>query len=109
MIAAWLAALRREEKWAAATVSERLPAIRRASIVLCLLAILVTCASAQKNPTTVQAQKRRIVIGGSMLLDGRGHVLRDTSIVVEGSKLVARDANGSAVEYDLRCFPGLLG
>src|SRR5207249_4888791 len=55
MIAAWLAALRREEKWATATLSERLPAIRRASIILCLLATLVICASAQKNPTTVQA------------------------------------------------------
>src|SRR5438552_7831377 len=80
MIAAWLAALRREEKWATARLSERLPAIRRASIILCLLATLVICASAQKNPTTVQAQKRRIVIGASMLLDGRGHVLRDTRI-----------------------------
>src|SRR5438477_6164259 len=109
MIAAWLAALRREEKWAAATVSERLPAIRRASIVLCLLAILVTCASAQKNPTTVQAQKRRIVIGGSMLLDGRGHVLRDTRIVVEGSKIVALDPNASPVDYDLRGFTVLPG
>src|SRR5437763_1233031 len=109
MIAAWLAALRREEKWATATLSERLPAIRRASIILCLLATLVICASAQKNPTTVQAQKRRIVIGGSMLLDGRGHVLRDTRIVVEGSKIVALDPNASPVDYDLRGFAVLPG
>ncbi len=109
MIAAWLAALRREEKWATATVSERLPAIRRASIVLCLLAILVICASAQKNPTTVQAQKRRIVIAASVLLDGRGHVLRDTRIVVEGSKIVALDPNSSPVDYDLRGFTVLPG
>src|SRR6266705_4776553 len=109
MIAAWLAALRQEEKWATATVSERLPAIRRASIVLCLLATLVICASAQKNPTTVQAQKRRIVIGASMLLDGRGHVLRDTRIVVEGSKIVTLDPNASPVDYDLRGFTVLPG
>src|SRR5437773_10186421 len=109
MIAAWLAALRREEKWATATLSERLPAIRRASIVLCLLAILVICASAQKNPTTVQAQKRRIVIGASMLLDGRGHVIRDTRIGVEGSKIVALDPNASPVDYDLRGFTVLFG
>src|SRR5437773_10334173 len=109
MIAAWLAALRREEKWATATLSERLPAIRRASIVLCLLATLVICASAQKNPTTVQAQKRRIVIGTSMLLDGRGHVLRDTRIVVQGSKIVALDPNASPVGYDLRGFTVLPG
>src|SRR5213080_749787 len=109
MIAAWLAALRREEKWATATLSERLPAIRRASIILCLLATLVICASAQKNPTTVQAQKRRIVIGASMLLDGRGHVLRDRCIVVEGSKIVALDPNASPVDYDLRGFTVLPG
>src|SRR5438874_4819232 len=102
MIAAWLAALRREEKWATATLSERLPAIRRASIILCLLATLVICASAQKNPTTVQAQKRRIVIGARMLLDGRGHVSRDSRIVVEGSKIVALDPKASPVDYDLR-------
>src|SRR5437773_12574410 len=101
MIAAWLAALRREEKWATATLSERLPAIRRASIVLCLLAILVICASAQKNRTTVQALKRRIVIGSSMLLDGRGHVLRDTLIVVVGSTIVVLDPNDALVDYDL--------
>ena len=109
MIAAWLAALRREEKWATATLSERLPAIRRASIILCLLATLVICASAQKNPTTVQAQKRRIVIGASMLLDGRGHVLRDTRIVVEGSKIVGLDPKASPVDYDLRGFTVLPG
>jgi len=109
MISAWLAALRREEKWATATVSERLPAIRRASVVLCLLAILVICASAQKNPATVQAQKRRIVIAASVLLDGRGHVLRDTRIVVEGSKIVALDPNASPVDYDLRGFTVLPG
>src|SRR5947207_3151975 len=109
MIAAWLAALRREEKWATATLSERFPAIRRASIILCLLAILVICASAQKNPTTVQAQKRRIVIGASMLLDGRGHILRDTRIVVEGSKIVALDPKASPVDYDLRNFTVLPG
>src|SRR5947207_3335435 len=104
MIAAWLAALRREEKWATPTLSERLPAIRRASIILCLLATLVICASAQKNPTTVQAQKRRIVIGASMLLDGHGHVLRGTRVVVEGAKIVALDPKASPVDYDLRGF-----
>src|SRR5204862_7429202 len=109
MIAAWLAARRREEKGATAPLSERLPAIRRASIILCLLATLVICASAQKSPTTVQAQKRRIVIGASMLLDGRGHVLRDTRIVVEGSKIVALDPNASPVGYDLRGFTVLPG
>src|SRR5438876_5951254 len=37
-----------------------------------------------------------------MLLDGRGHVLRDSRIVVEGSKIVALDPKASPVDYDLR-------
>src|SRR6266516_3280974 len=82
--------------------SERLPAIRPAGSILCLLTILVVCATAQKNPTAVQTQKRRTVISASMLLDGRGHVLRDTRIVVEGSKIVALDPKASPVDYDLR-------
>src|SRR5258708_39675960 len=109
MTGAWLARAGREEKWATATVSERLPAIRRASIILCVSTILVICASAQKNPTTVQTQKRRIVIGARMLLDGRGRVLRDTRIVVEGSKIVALDPKASPVDYDLRGFTVLPG
>src|SRR6266487_3885967 len=109
MIAVWLAPLRREGKRAKATRSERLPAIRPAGSILCLLTVVVICASAQKNPTTVQTQKRRIVIGASMLLDGRGHVSRDTRIVVAGSKIVALDPDASPVDYDLRGFAVLPG
>src|SRR6266404_2614474 len=109
MIAAWLAPLRREEKQAKATRSERLPAIRPAGSILCLLTILAICATAQKNPTAGQTQKSRTVIGASMLLDGRGHVLRDTHIVIEGSKIVALDPDASPVDYDLRGFAVLPG
>src|SRR4029450_12314820 len=62
-----------------------------------------------KNSTSVPAQKRRIVIGASMLLDGRGHVIRDTRIVVEGSKIVALGPKASPVDYDLRGFTVLPG
>src|SRR6266699_989268 len=109
MIAAWLAALRREEKWATATLSERLPAIRAATIVLCLLTMLVVCATAQSNPAAIPAQKGHIIIGAGTLLDGRGHILRDTRIVVEGSKIVALDPRASPVDYDLRNFTVLPG
>src|SRR5437588_12575940 len=61
---------------------------RVAGIVLCILGIIMVCAAAPNNPGTVPEQKRRIVIATKMLLDGRGHVLRDTRIVVEGSKIV---------------------
>lgn len=83
--------------------------MRPARIILCILTILVVCAAAQKNPATVPTQKRRIVIGAKMLLDGRGHVLHDTRIVVEGSKIVALDPQASPVDYDLRGFTVLPG
>src|SRR5438876_4668565 len=83
--------------------------MRPARIIVCLLAILVLCATAQTNSATDQTQKRRIVIGASILLDGRGHVSRDTRIIVEGSKIAALDPKASPVDYDLRGFTVLPG
>jgi imidazolonepropionase-like amidohydrolase len=83
--------------------------MRPARIILCLLAILVLCATAQMNSWMPQTQKKRIVIGASTLLDGRGHVSRDTRIVVEGSKIVALDPKAAPVDYDLRGFTVLPG
>jgi imidazolonepropionase-like amidohydrolase len=45
---------------------------------------------------------KRIVISASTLFDGKGHVLRNTRIVVEGSKIVAIDPKAGPVDYDLR-------
>src|SRR4030095_2898805 len=109
MIGAWLASFRREEKWARAVLCKRLPEARPVWIALCVLSILIVCAAARKNSTSVPAQKRRIVIGASMLLDGRGHVLRDTRIVVEDSKIVALDPKAAPIDYDLRGFTVLPG
>jgi imidazolonepropionase-like amidohydrolase len=83
--------------------------MRPATIVLCVLAIFVLCATAQTNSSTPQTLKKRIVIGASMVLDGRGHVSRDTRIVVEGSKIVGLDPKASPVDYDLRGFTVLPG
>jgi imidazolonepropionase-like amidohydrolase len=52
-------------------------------------AVLV-CLSFQ---TQSQTPIRRIVIAASTILDGKGHVLKNTRIVVEGSKIVAIDAH----------------
>jgi imidazolonepropionase-like amidohydrolase len=49
----------------------------------------------------VPAQKR-IVIAASTVLDGKGHVLHNTRIVIEGSKIVAIDPKARPVDYDLR-------
>src|SRR5437660_1868421 len=96
-------------KWARAMLRKRLPAARPAWIALCVLSILCVCASAQTNSTSAPAKKGRIVIGASVLLDGRGHVSRDTRIVVEGSKIVALDPKASPIDYDLRGFTVLPG
>jgi imidazolonepropionase-like amidohydrolase len=44
-----------------------------------------------------------------MLLDGRGRLLRDTRVVVEGSKIAVLDPEASPVDYDLRGFTVLPG
>jgi len=59
--------------------------------------ILLACAFAQE----AGAQNKRIVIAAGTLLDGKGHVLHDTRIVVEGSKIVAIDPKAEPVDYDL--------
>jgi imidazolonepropionase-like amidohydrolase len=84
--------------------------MRLAAIILCILSIIAVCATAQqKNPITVPAQKRRVVIDAGMLLDGRGHVLPETRIVVGGSKIVALDPKASPIDYDLRAFTVMPG
>src|SRR5215813_4221111 len=59
--------------------------------------ILLACAFAQE----AGARNKRIVIAAGTLLDGKGHVLHDTRIVVEGSKIVAIDPKAEPVDYDL--------
>lgn len=49
-----------------------------------------------------QGQARPIVIRASTVLDGRGAVLRDVALVVEGTRIVRIDSNTSAAAYDLR-------
>ena len=72
----------------------------RASIVTLWLLILV-CG--------VSAQKKQIVIAASTVLDGKGGVLHDTRIVVEGSRIVRIDPNAAPVDYDLRGLTVLPG
>ena len=62
-------------------------------------------------------QSKRIVIGASTVLDGKGHEMHNARIVVEGSRIVAVDTGGAAdkdvssarVDYDLRGLPVLPG
>ena len=96
--------------------------MRSAKIISCIFGILGVCAltpciSAQQrisgqtmaqSKNIVSAQKR-IVIAASTVLDGKGRVLRDTRIVIEGSKIVAIDPKAGPVDFDLRGLTVLPG
>jgi imidazolonepropionase-like amidohydrolase len=66
-------------------------------LILNLFTICV-CLNAQ----SVYGQAKRVVIAAGSVFDGRGRVLRNTRIVIEGSKIVAIDAKAGPVDYDLR-------
>src|SRR6266478_574412 len=83
--------------------------MRSAKIILCILSIPGICALAQRIASQTPAQSKRIVIAASAVLDGKGHVLHDTRIVVEGSKIVAIDPKAGPVDYDLRGLTVLPG
>src|SRR5436190_11999529 len=83
--------------------------MRAAKIILCLFGILSVCALAQRSSPQTPMQSRRIVIAASAVLDGKGRVLHDTRIVVEGAKIVAIDPKAAPVDYDLRGLTVLPG
>jgi imidazolonepropionase-like amidohydrolase len=80
--------------------------MQTAKIILFVFGVcsLASGASCQTPPAA-----KRIVIGASAVLDGRGRVLHDTRIVIEGSRIVAVDANAGPVDYDLRGLTVLPG
>ncbi len=64
-------------------------------------------ASGRRTPN--ERSWRRVVIAASVALDGKGGRLRNTRIVVEGSKIVAIDPKAGPVDYDLRGLTVLPG
>ena len=79
--------------------------MRFGRIILCLLAIVgLGVNSSAQTPTA-----KRIVIAASTVLDGKGHVLHNTRIVIEGAKIVAIDPRATPVDYDLRSSTVLPG
>ncbi len=98
--------------------------MRSAKIFLCILSIPGVAALAQSFSSQTPAQPRengkrivpaqkRVVIAASAVLDGRGHVLHNTRIVIEGSKIVALytkpDPKAGPFDYDLRGLTVLPG
>jgi len=74
-------------------------------IVACLL-LAIVCVTAQ---TQSPKPNNQIIIAASTILDGKGGVLHDTRIVIEGSKIVRIDPNAGPVTYDLRGLTVLPG
>jgi imidazolonepropionase-like amidohydrolase len=77
--------------------------------VLAVCAVCAVCAAARQTSAQTAAPVRRVVIAADVVLDGRGHVLRDTRVVVEGSKIVRLDPKAGPVDYDLRGLTVLPG
>jgi imidazolonepropionase-like amidohydrolase len=65
-------------------------------IFIILLACNASAAVLAQSPSP-----KRIVIAADTLFDGKGKVLRNTRIVIEGSKIVAIDPKAGPVDYDL--------
>ena len=70
---------------------------------------ITLCVLVLSNLMTGQTKPRRIVIAAGTVLDGKGHVLHDTRVVIEGSKIVAIDPKAEPVDYDLRGMTVLPG
>jgi imidazolonepropionase-like amidohydrolase len=68
----------------------------RIARTLVLTSLLVPAAAG------AQSVPRPIVIRASTVLDGKGAIVRDVAIVVEGTRVVRIDPNVSAATYDLR-------
>jgi len=83
--------------------------VRSSKIILSILSIPGACALTQRVSSQLLAQREHIVIAASAVLDGKGHVLHDTRIVIGGSKIVAIDPKTGPVDYDLRGLTVLPG
>src|SRR5882724_4530586 len=82
--------------------------MRFAKVILLYGCILTVCLLAAKTSAQTPS-RRRIVIAASTVLDGKGKVLHNTRIVIEGSKIVRIDPKAGPVDYDLRGLTVLPG
>ncbi len=81
----------------------------RTAKILFISSVLSSCALAQISSSSKPAPGRRIVIAASTVLDGKGGVLHQTRIVIDGSKIAAFDPKAEPIDYDLRGLTVLPG
>ena len=76
------------------------------------LLLVIACGLAAGTPRVAAGQPaapRRIVIAAGTLLDGKGHVVKNTRIVVEGGRIVAIDPKAGPVDHDLHSLTVMPG
>src|ERR1700683_3142538 len=84
--------------------------MRPATVISCMLSIVGVCAIAPRIPAQTLASPHRTVIAANVVIDGKGHILHDIQIVIEGPKIVAIGPTVEGpVDYDLRGLTGLPG
>ena len=72
--------------------------LARAAIILVVLA---ACCGGLPVATAPE-QPKQIVVAAGLLFDGTGNVLKDSRIVIQGSKIVRIGAKAGPIDYDLR-------
>ena len=66
-----------------------------------IISLLILFFSSSTTPVRTE-QPKRIVIAVGTVFDGKGDVLTNTRIVIEGSRIVRFDPNAGPIDYDLR-------
>ena len=85
---------------------------RLASIIFGIIgSAILTQLTFSQNAALNQGStsRQRTVIAVTTLLDGRGHVLHNTRLVIAGSKILAIDPKAAPVDYDLRGLTAMPG
>jgi imidazolonepropionase-like amidohydrolase len=83
-------------------------AMMRCARTVGVLGVLGACTLLPVSARTPPAPDR-VVIAASTLLDGKGGVLHDTRILIEGSNVTAIDPKADPITYDLRGLTVLPG
>jgi len=83
--------------------------MRFAKVALSFLIFFSVVFLASRGFAQKTSQPKRIVIAAGTLLDGKGHVLHRTRLVIVGSKIVAIDRKAGPVDYDLRTLTVMPG
>ncbi len=82
---------------------------RTAKTISCILGLICLGELAPRVVAQTPPAGHRIIIAASRALDGKGHVLQNVHIAVEGSRIVEVGHGSGRVDYDLRGLTVLPG